>query len=107
MPVKTADQQSALSVHRVRQGVIKDRTSWINRLRGLLAEFGIVMPEGRYTVQAAIPGILGDGGNRLPSLARKVIHDLWLSIQQANDQILSYDRALARQCRDDETSPFD
>ena len=104
VPVKTADQQAALSIHRVRQGVIKDRTSWINRLRGLLSEFGIVMPKGRYTAQSAIPGILGDESNGLPTLAREMIHDLWLSIQQANQQILSYDRALAGLCRQDETS---
>ncbi len=104
VPVKTADQQAALSIHRVRQGVVKDRTSWINRLRGLLSEFGIVMPKGRYTAQAAIPGILGDASNGLPPLAREMIHDLWLSIQQANQQILSYDRALARLCREDENS---
>ncbi len=51
------------------------------------------MPKGRYSAQAAIPAILGDEENGLPSLAREMIHDLWLCIQQANDQILSYDRA--------------
>ena len=49
VPVKTADQQASLCVHRVRQGVVRDRTSWINRLRGLLSEFGVVMrPRRRY-----------------------------------------------------------
>lgn len=104
VPVKTADQQAALSIHRVREGVIKDRTSWINRMRGLLSEFGIVMPKGRYAAQAAIPVILGDDENGLPELAREMIHDLYLSILKANDQILSYDRVLARMCREDETS---
>lgn len=104
VPVKSADQQAAVSVHRVRQGVIKNRTPWINRLRGLLSEFGIVMPKGRYIAQSAIPGILGDESNGLPRLAREMIHDLWLSIQQANQQILSYDRAFARLCREDDTS---
>ena len=104
VPVKSADQQAALCVHRVRQGVIRERTAWINRLRGLLSEFGIVIPKGRYAVQAAIPKILTDEDNGLPELARKMIHDLWLSIQQANDQILNYDRALARLAREDETA---
>lgn len=104
VPVKTADQQAALSVHRVRQGVVRDRTAWINRMRGLLSEFGIVIPKGRYAAQDAIPTILADEDSRLPELAKQMIHDLWLSIQQANDQILAYDRALARLAREDETA---
>ena len=104
VPVKSADQQASLCVHRVRQGVVRDRTSWVNRLRGLLSEFGIVIPKGRYSVQSAIPAILGDQDNDLPELARQMINDLWLSIQHANDQILSYDRALSRMAREDETA---
>jgi transposase len=104
VPVKTADQQAALCVHRVRQGVVRERTAWINRLRGLLTEFGIVIPKGRYAVQSAVPVILTDLENGLPELARQMIHDLWLSIQHANDQVLSYDQALARLAREDETA---
>lgn len=104
VPVKSAEQQAALCVHRVRQGVVRERTAWINRARGLLTEFGIVVPKGRYAVQSAIPSILEDPDIGLPELARQMIHDLWLSIQHANDQILSYDRALARLAREDETA---
>ena len=104
VPVKSADQQAALCVHRVRQGVVRDRTSWVNRLRGLLAEFGLVLPKGRYAVQSAVPAILGDPDNGLPELARQMIHDLWLGIQQANEQVLAYDRALGRLAREDETA---
>jgi len=104
VPIKSADQQAERCVHRVRQGVIRERTAWINRMRGLLVEFGIVMPKGRYAVQSGIPAILGDEDNGLPALARQMIHDLWLSIQQANDQIHSYDRALSQLAREDETA---
>jgi transposase len=104
VPVKSADQQAALCVHRVRQGVVRERTAWINRLRGLLAEFGVVIPKGRYAVQSGVPVILADPENGLPELARQMIHDLWLGIQQANDQVLSYDQALARLAREDETA---
>jgi transposase len=37
VPVKSADQQALLCVHRVRQGVVGERTRWINRSRGLLS----------------------------------------------------------------------
>ena len=104
VPIRSADQQAALCVHRVRQGVVRDRTAWVNRLRGLLSEFGIVMPKGRYAAQSAVPTILADPDNGLPGLARQMIHDLWLSIQQANEQVLSYDRALSQLAKEDEVA---
>ena len=42
--------------------------------------------------------------NGLPQLAREMIHDLWLSIQQANEQVLGYDRGLSRLAREDDTA---
>lgn len=42
--VKSVEQQAMLTVHRVRQGFVEERTAIINRIRGLLSEFGIVLP---------------------------------------------------------------
>jgi transposase len=99
VPVKTAEQQAQLCVHRVRQGVIGERTALINQLRGLLSEFGIVMPKGRYPAQREIPLILEDADNGLPMLARQMITNLWERINIANEQILFYDRELGKQAR--------
>ena len=92
--VKSEEQQAVLCLHRIRQGAIKDRTARINRLRGLLSEFGIIMPKGRYPAQNAITGILEDAENGLPMLARELLDDLWQSIQDLNQQILKHDRKL-------------
>lgn len=43
--VKTVDQQALLTMHRVRQGFVTERTATVNRIRGLLAEFGFVLPQ--------------------------------------------------------------
>ncbi|MEM6583931.1 MAG: IS110 family transposase [Pseudomonadota bacterium] len=104
VPVKTPDQQSVLCLHRVRQGLIKERTGLINQLRGLLSEFGIVIPKGRYSAQAHIPTVLEDAENGLPMLTRQLISDLWQRIQHANSQILAYDRELARIVREDDNA---
>ncbi len=61
-----------------------------------------MIAKGRYALQAALPVILTDLDNGLPELTRQMIHDLWLSIQQANEQILGYDRALKQLARADE-----
>lgn len=45
IPVKTSEQQGTLCVHRLREGVKEERTACINRIRGLLAEFGVVLPQ--------------------------------------------------------------
>lgn len=44
VPIKTAEQQAILALHRARQGFVKARTAQANQLRSLLAEFGIVLP---------------------------------------------------------------
>lgn len=100
VPVKSPSQQAVLSLHRVRQGLIKERTALINQLRGLLAEFGLILPVGRYPAQSHIPAILEDAENGLPDLARSMIADLWQRIQHASVQILTYDRELARLVRE-------
>ncbi|GAB4090056.1 hypothetical protein GCM10028785_27250 [Hydrogenophaga soli] len=44
VPVKPLEQQGQLAVHRARQGFVEQRTATLNRIRGLLAEFGVVLP---------------------------------------------------------------
>ena len=45
VPIKSIEQQAILTLHRVRQGFIEERTATINRIRGLMAEFGVVLPQ--------------------------------------------------------------
>jgi len=94
VPVKGVEQQALLSLHRIRQGLIKERTATINQLRGLLSEFGLVMPKGRYPAQHGIADILEDADNGLPMLARKLVHDVYSRLQGMNEQLLAYDREL-------------
>lgn len=89
-----------LCIHRVRQGLVRERTAMINQLRGLLSEFGIIMPKGRYPAQKTIGGVLEDAENGLPMLARRIIDNLWQRIKQANEQIHEYDRELAQLVKD-------
>ena len=56
--IKSAGQQALLVVHRVRKGLSDERTALINQLRGLLSEFGIVIPKGRYQARHQLPVVL-------------------------------------------------
>lgn len=102
VPVKSAEQQALLCLHRIRQGLIKERTAAINQLRGLLAEFGLVLPKGRHGAQRHIPRILEDAENGLPMLARRLLHDASLRLHAMNEQLLTYDRELEQLARDSE-----
>ena len=61
VPVKNVAQQGALALHRVRQGFVKARTAQANQIRGLLAEFGIVIPKGISQLYAGNGGDFGSG----------------------------------------------
>jgi transposase len=71
-PSKSAEQQAILSLHRVRQGYVEERTATINRIRGLLTEFGIVLPQRADEVRRAAVVL----AEQLPLLAREAIVDL-------------------------------
>ena len=55
--IKSVEQQALLSLHRVRQGLIEERTATLNRLRGVLAEFGVVLPQSAVVLQRALPAL--------------------------------------------------
>ncbi|MFA0497184.1 transposase, partial [Vibrio sp. 10N.222.54.B11] len=79
---------------------IKTRTATINQLRGLLSEFGIVMPQGRYSAQNTIGSVLEDAENGLPILARELLQDLSNKIQNLNLEVLHYDRRVSALVRE-------
>jgi transposase len=97
VPVKSLEQQALLTLHRVRQGFIEQRTALINRIRGLLSEFGVVMPLKASTVRLQAGAALED----LPGWANLAIGDCLSELHRLDERILQYDRHLAQQARSD------
>jgi transposase len=95
VPVKSAEQQALLALHRVRYGFVVERTAIINRLRGLMAEFGVVLPLRAVTVrrQAA------QAAETLPELARGAIGDLLEQLRRLDERIEAYDRQIEQQAK--------
>ena len=77
VPVKTTQQQGVLSLHRVREGLKEERTGCINRIRGVLAEFGLVFGKSPKALRAELGDVLEDGGNELSVVARLVVQRAW------------------------------
>ena len=73
VPVKSIEQQSTLCVHRLREGFKAERTACINRIRGLLAEFGLVFAQGPAALQVVLADVLEDASNEMNTLARLVL----------------------------------
>jgi transposase len=88
VPPKSVEQQSQLLVHRARQGFVVQRTATLNRIRGLLAEFGIVLPLKAAVVRREAMGQLED----LPGWANTVIGDLLSEVSRLDERIAQYDR---------------
>ncbi|MDA8363044.1 MAG: IS110 family transposase, partial [Gammaproteobacteria bacterium] len=76
VPAKTPEAQAILAVHRARQGFVKARTAQANQIRGLLGEFGLVIPKGLIHIAKRVPEILEDAENGLPDTMRPLIQRL-------------------------------
>src|SRR6266850_774862 len=83
VPVKSVEQQALLAMHRVRQGFVVERTATINRLRGLLCEFGVVLPLRSVTVRRQAAA----AAEKLPELARRAIGDLLEQLRVLDERI--------------------
>jgi transposase len=98
VPVKSVEQQAVLTMHRVRQGYIEERTGTINRIRGLLSEFGMVLPARAVEVKRGARA----AAEALPTLARLAIEDLLAHMAVLDERVGSYDRQLEALARTDE-----
>ena len=98
VPVKSAEQQAILSLHRVRQGFIEERTATINRIRGLLAEFGVVLPQRADEVRRAAVAT----AEALPVLAREAITDLRAHLTYLDERIKRYEQQLVALAKEHE-----
>ena len=84
---KSPEQQAILSIHRARQGFVKVRTAQGNQIRGLLSEFGIVMPQGISSISKRVPEILEDAENGLPAAMRHLIARLTDNLKEIDRQV--------------------
>jgi transposase len=91
VPIKSAEQQAVLSLHRVRQGFVEERTATINRIRGLLGEFGVILANRADEVRRHA----ARQAEVLPELARRAVNDLLAHLHVLDERLQAYDRELA------------
>lgn len=102
VPIKSVHQQSILGLHRLREGWKEDRTACINRVRALLAEFGLIAAAKPQALRTQLPQLLEDGANELPGLVRLAIERAVAQWSQLDQDIGWCDQRIAEHVRSDE-----
>jgi transposase len=100
VPVKSVAQQDLQSLHRVRERLIVQRTSLINHTRGLLAEYGLVLPQGPWRFAAQAPGTIAQAD--LSDLGRELFAELLDQLQDVNIRVAKLDAKIVAICRERE-----
>ena len=94
VPIKRIEQQDILSIHRAREQLVRRRTAQGNQIRGLLMEYGLVMPQGICTVRAQVPDMLADADNELTPMFRELLQGLWQELINLDQHIAVYDQQI-------------
>jgi len=94
VPIKTAEQQAALLVHRGRERLVRQRTALVNALRAHLAEFGVIAPQGLRNVARLIAVVRDQSDARLPAAARPVLEVLARQIEQLEEAVATLEKQL-------------
>ena len=87
VPIKDIEQQAVLSLHRVRQGFVKARTAQANQIRRLLAEFGLVIPQGIAHVAKRVSEFIENERNELPGSFRLLVQRLLEQLKGFDHQV--------------------
>jgi len=94
VPQKTVEQQNLQSLHRVRCRLVACRTQLINQIRGLLTEYGIVLPQHPGQVRRGLPTVLEDAENQLTGFGRELFHSLYEELVQLDVRIDAADHQI-------------
>jgi transposase len=94
VPQKSIDQQDLQALHRVRSRLVACRTQLVNQIRGLLAEYGIILPQHVGQLRRGLPAILEDAENGLTGFGRRLFGTLYEELVEWQDKIDAADRQL-------------
>ena len=100
--VKSTAQQALQAEHRIRARRVRARTALANEVRGLLGEFGIVVPTSLGALRRALPEILEDAENGLPADFRILLAELAEELRNLDERIKAQDARMQARAQCDE-----
>jgi transposase len=99
---KTLDQQDTQALLKIRERLVKVRTSLICEIRGLLQEYGVTIPRSAQKVYTHLPVMLAQDNVGLTEQIKKAINRLYCELLNLDEEILVYEEDLKVICRDNE-----
>ncbi len=102
VPAKSIEQQDIQSIHRIRSQLVARRTAQANQIRGLLMEYGIIIPQGIKCIRKNLPDILEDGENRLTDIFREHLSALYDEMVHLDERVETLEKSLKTICNQNE-----
>ena len=99
VPIKTVAQQQLTALHRIRSTWMRTRTARINMVRGLLGEFGLVLPTGARRLVPGVMGLIEDADVEIPMTVRVMFSEVCTEIRELEARIQSVERELEAPAR--------
>jgi transposase len=99
VPLKSREQLDVQALHRVRERLVRWRTMLVNQARGLLAEHGIVLPQGAWRFRKEAAAVLDDPASELTVLAVELFRGLLDQLRELEERITTLDRRIVQICR--------
>lgn len=104
VPVKTVQQQGVMALHCIREGFKAERTAWVNRIRGVLAEFGLVFGKSPQVLRQALADVLEDAGNEIDGTARLALQEAHEHWQVLDERMKWCDQQISAHVRSSEAA---
>lgn len=102
VPIKSVEQQDVQNLHRQRERIKKARTALVNQVRGLLAEYGIIIHKGVSAVRKGLPDILEDAENGLTMRSRELFADLYEELRLLDERFKESEKQIETSNRGNE-----
>ena len=100
--IKTTEEQDMQALHRMRSQCLRDRTALCNSTRGLLSEYGIILPKGIRNLRSCIPELLEDADNALSHSFRDLLARRYGQLVELDDHVAFYTDKLEKLGQQDE-----
>ena len=102
VPAKSVEQQDLQSLHRIRSQAVARRTAQANQIRGLLMEYGVIIPQGITYIRKSIPQILEEADNELTVMFRELLSGLYDEMVHLDERIKTLESKLEALCSQNE-----
>lgn len=100
--IKSVEQQDIQMLHRIRSRLIQERTALINQMRGLLLEYGAVIPQGISQIRKNFIEVLDCHTSHLSHRGRLLLTNLYEQLKDLDLKIAHYDKSVQQVCRESE-----